>query len=342
MLNFEEEKYFWLILAIIPLIILFIYFNWWRKKTISKIAEPRLWEKLNLGISNRKPWIHFILFSLVFIALTFSLVNLKIGSKLKKITREGVDIVFVMDVSKSMLAEDTKPSRIEKSKSLVSKFFDEFVSDRTGIVVYAGRSYPQLPLTTDYSAAKMFLKNVNTDIVPSYGTDVKSALEMAYGYFENAEDKKNRCIIMLSDGEDHENSSTSFAKKAQEKGIIIHTIGLGTVNGAPIPLRNNNGEVSSYKKDQDDEIVITKLNTNFLKDIADKTGGIYQDGNQTKQTIEQIKEALLVMEKGEAEIEMFEDYEDQFQWFIIFALIFLFLQMFIGNGKTQWIRNLKI
>lgn len=340
MFELDQEKYFTLFLALIPVFILFVVYLRWRKKAIQNFAEGRLWDKLAIDISKRKKFVHFWFFIIIATFSIVALVNPKIGSKLKTVTREGVDIVFVMDVSKSMLAEDVTPSRIEQSKQLVSKMLNEFVSDRVGIVVYAGKAYPQLPLTTDYSAAKMFLKNVNTDIVPSFGTDVGAAVELALDYFESADDKKNQCIILLSDGEDHENTSMPWAEKAKEKGILIHTVAIGKSEGAAIPIKEKGKIV--YKEDKDGQIVLTKMNPQFLRKIASTAAGSFLDGNKTGPTVEAVKDALLNMEKGESETELFEDYEDQYQWFLIGAMLTLIISLFVGEGKTSWLRKLNL
>lgn len=341
MFELDQEKYFTLFLALVPVLILFIIYIQWRKKAIQNFAEGRLWDKLAIDISRRKKFVHFWLFIIVAAFSIIALVNPKIGSKLKTVTREGVDIVFVMDVSKSMLAEDVKPSRLEQSKHLVSKMLNEFVSDRVGIVVYAGKAYPQLPLTTDYSAAKMFLKNVNTDIVPSFGTDVGAAVNLALDYFDSTNEKNNQCIILLSDGEDHENTSMPWAKDAKEKGVLIHTIAVGKEEGIGIPMKKN-GTSTVFKKDKEGQVVITKMNPRFLRDIALTTEGSFLDGNKTRPTIDAIKDALISMEKGESETELFEDYEDQFQWFLIGAILVLIISLFVGEGKTSWLRKLNL
>lgn len=340
MYELDQEKYFSLFFVLIPMGIAFVWYLRWRKNAISNFAEGRLWDKLAIDISRRKKFVHFVLFFLISTLSIFALVNPKIGSKLKTVVREGVDIVFVMDVSKSMLAQDIKPSRLDQSKQLVSKMLGEFVSDRVGIVVYAGKAYPQLPLTTDYSAARMFLKNVNTDIVPSYGTDVGSAIELALDYFESTSEKKNQCIILLSDGEDHEGESMPWAEKAKDRGVLVHTVAIGKASGAPIPIKENGREL--YKKDKDGQVVLTKMNPDFLKSIARTTEGRFLDGNYTGQTVDEIKEALLTMEKGESETEQFEDYEDQFQWFLIGAMVLLVISLFVGEGKTAWLRKFNL
>jgi Ca-activated chloride channel family protein len=340
MIVLDKEIYFWLLTALIPILIVFTIFWIWRKKRMENFANAHAWQHLSTQMSKRKIWIKLVLFSTIWMVGVVALVNPKVGSKLKTISREGIDIVFVLDVSKSMLAEDSKPSRLEKSKGLVGKMLDEFVSDRVGIVVYAGLAYPQLPLTTDYSSAKMFLKNIDTDIVPSHGTDVEAAINMALDYYKNTDEKNNRTIILISDGEDHENTNVNFAKRAKSKGINIHTIALGSPKGAPIPIKDKYGKVIRYKKDADDEVVITKMNPSFLKKIASVSNGSFVDGNNTKTTINHIKNELNKIEKGESETELFEDYDDQFQWFIGLALILLTLDIFMRKGKTNWLRKI--
>ena len=297
--------------------------------------------KLSDNRSKRKEGIKLISLLLILSALILALVNPLVGSKLKTVKREGVDIVFAIDVSKSMLAEDVLPNRMEKAKKIVSETIGELVSDRVGLVVYAGNAYPQLPLTTDYSSARLFLKNVDSDLVPRQGTDVGSAIELALDYFQNVSEKKNQCIIVLSDGEDHEEGSIAAAEKAAEKGIIVHTIGLGTLGGGPIPIKKN-GQVVSYKKDRKDQVVITKMDAQVMQKMAALGNGSFIDGSITEKVVEEIKNQLTKMEKSESETEQFADYEDQFQWFLGIAVILLFLDMLISDSKTKWIRKLNL
>ncbi len=281
----------------------------------------------------------FLIFGLVFLIL--GLANPKIGTKLETVKREGVDIVFAVDVSKSMLAEDIAPNRLEKAKRLVSEIINQLASDRIGIIAYAGQAYPQLPITTDYGAAKMFLQSMNTDMLSSQGTAINEAIELAATYF-NDEAQTNRVLFIISDGEDHSGSATLDAVDlAVEEGIQIYTIGVGTSKGGPIPLKRN-GITESYKKDTEGEVVITRLNEEILEDIADDGAGEYIDGANTDEAVSMIKEELFQMDKIEFEAKQFAEYKDQFQWFLAAGLLLLFLDVFVLDRKTQWLKKLDL
>ena len=262
------------------------------------------------------------------------------GTRIETVTRKGVDVVFAIDVSKSMLAEDIAPSRILKAKQILSKAIDELVNDRIGIIVYAGKAYAQLPLTTDYTAAKMFLRTINTDMVPTQGTDIGNAVEMALSYFETGKEQ-NRVLFILSDGESHEEGALEASELASENGILIHAIGLGTLDGGPIPIKRN-GVIKGYKKDNEDKVVVTKMDPAMLQQLALSTEGNFIDGMNTKETIEFIKSSIGKMEQVETETEMYTDYEDQFQWFLAMALIFFILDVILPNRKTLWLRKIKL
>ncbi len=341
MFELDKSIYFGLFISFALIIALYAYYGIWKRKRSKQYADSHLWNQLSDTRSKRKEGIK--LFSILFIltALIIALVNPLIGSKLKTVKREGVDIVFAIDVSKSMLAEDILPNRLEKSKRIVSELINQLVSDRIGIVVYAGNAFPQLPLTTDHSSARLFLKNVDTDLVPRQGTDLGSAIDMSLEYFQNVTEKKNQCILVFSDGEDHEEGTIEAAKRASEKGIIVNTIGVGTLGGKPIPIKKD-GEVIGFKKDRDGKVVVTKLDVEVLQKIAALGDGSFIDGTNTDQAVKKIKELLDKMEKSESETEQFSDYEDQFQWFLGIALIILFLDMMLGDSKTKWIRKLNL
>ena len=278
--------------------------------------------------------------SLAFTCLSIALVNPKIGTKLETIKREGVDIVFAVDVSKSMLAEDIAPNRIEKSKRIVSEIINNLTSDRIGIIAYAGQAFPQLPITTDYASAKMFLQGMNTNMLSSQGTAIDDAIELAKTYY-NDEEQTNRVLFIISDGEDHSNRAVDAVEGAVEEGIKVFTIGIGTAKGAPIPEKAN-GVVQSYKKDQKGEVVITKLNTDILNDIATTGNGVYINGANTENVIEYVKELLNKLDKTEFEAKQFADFKDQFQWFLGAAIFFLFLDIFLLERKTAWLQRLNL
>lgn len=341
MVQLDEKIYFYLFLIIPVIVVLFLLVLFWKKRTQKKFANTDLLKRLTPNRSYNKGALKLIVFSVGLSLLIIGLVNPKIGTTLETVKREGVDIVFAVDVSKSMLAEDIAPNRLEKAKRLVSEIINQLASDRIGIIAYAGQAYPQLPITTDYSAAKMFLQGMNTDMLTSQGTAIDQAIELATTYYDDAE-QTNRVLFIISDGEDHSEGSTLDAvEEAVEHGIMIYTIGVGKSKGAPIPIKRN-GILESLKKDNQGETVITKLNETVLADIANEGNGGYIDGSNTDTAVEFIKDELLQMDKKEFEAKQFAEYKDQFQWFIGAALLLLFLDIFILDRKTQWLKKLNL
>ena len=300
----------------------------------------KLLKRLSPDQSLFKSVLKFITLSLGFICLIIALVNPKIGTSLQTVKREGVDIVFAIDVSKSMLAEDIAPSRLEKAKQLTTQIINNLVSDRVGIIAYAAKAVPQLPITTDYSAAKMFLQNMNTDMLSSQGTAIDEAIQLSRSYY-NDEEQTNRVLVIISDGEDHNNLSLDVAEAAAKEGIKIFTIGVGTEKGGPIPIKRN-GIVISYKKDQNNATVITKLNKKTLSKIASEANGTYVDGKNTSDVVETIGDILNKMDKKEFEAKEFAEFKDQFQWFLGLGLFFLILDVLFLERKTAWLKRLNL
>ena len=337
----DEKIWFWT-LGIIPVILLiFVVHQLWKLKAQKNFADKALLNKLSPNKSFFKSTAKVILLSLAFACLSIALVNPKIGTKLETVKREGVDIVFAVDVSKSMLAEDVAPNRLEKAKQLVTQIVNNLGSDRVGIIAYAGKAFPQLPITTDYAAAKMFLNNMNTDMLSSQGTAINEAIKLASTYFDD-DSQTNKVLVIISDGEDHSQEAVNMAKMVhQEDGIRIFTIGVGTTKGAPIPIKKN-GIVLNYKKDSKGETVITHLNEETLKGIAKEGKGIYINGKRTSNVVDKIKDVLNKMNKTEFESKQFADYKDQFQWFIGFAIFFLLLEILFLERKTAWLKKLNL
>ena len=336
----EDKTYLWFLLAIPVVVVLFAIVLVWKKRVQHRFADKDLLARLAPERSTSKSVLKVILWSLALLCLTAALVNPKFGTKMETIKREGVDAVFAVDVSKSMLAEDIAPNRLEKSKQLVTQIINNLASDRVGIIGYAGSAFPQLPITTDYAAAKMFLQNLTTDMVSSQGTAINEAIAMAVNYF-NDEDQTHRILFILSDGEDHEGEITDIAREAAREGIRIVTIGVGTEKGAPIPIREN-GVVRSYLKDQEGETVITKLDPETLKKIAEVTNGKYLSGRVTSEVVKSVTEILQNMDKKEFESQQVERYKDRFQIFVGLALFFLFLDVFLLERQTAWLKRLNL
>ncbi|MEO1484451.1 MAG: VWA domain-containing protein [Bacteroidota bacterium] len=341
MIQFDEKMYFYL-LAIIPVIVLvFFFLQIWKRRTQKAFASARLLKKMAPDKSRYKSGLKLIFFVLGLVFLIIGLVNPKIGTKLETVKREGVDIVFAVDVSKSMLAEDIAPNRLDKAKRLVSEIINQLASDRIGIIAYAGQAYPQLPITTDYGAAKMFLQSMNTNMLSSQGTAIDAAIDLASTYY-NDEEQTNRVLFIISDGEDHsENATFGAVENAIQNGIRVYTIGVGKAKGAPIPIKRN-GVIETLKKDRQGEVVITRLNEPILSQIANDGNGLYIDGSNTNEAVEIIKEQLEQMDKKEFEAKQFAEYKDQFQWFLAIALFFLFLDIFLLDRKTKWLKKLNL
>ncbi len=340
MYQIDEPIYFYF-LTLLPIIWLgYLLVYKWKIKTQSIFADKALMKRLSPNRSFFKPFLKLLILTLCILFLIFGLVNPKIGTELETVKREGVDIVFVVDVSKSMLAEDIAPNRLEKSKRLVSAIINQLVSDRVGIIAYAAQAIPQLPITTDYGAAKMFLQSLNTDMLSSQGTAVDSALDLSRTYF-NDEDQTNRVVFLISDGEDHSDEAEKAAIRANELGVKIFTFGVGTESGAPIPIKRN-GIVETYKKDLEGNVVITKKNPTILKAISEVSNGAYYDGNDTDLVLDFVEQTLKEMDKKEFEAKKFVSYKDQFQIFLLIAFVLLLLEVFIFETKTRWVQKINL
>ena len=340
MYQIEEPKYFYLFFGVAALLLMYALVVLWKRRKQKQFADLALLDRLSPERSWFKPALKIGVVALGLSFLIIALVNPKMGTQLKTVKRQGVDIVFAIDVSRSMLAEDIAPTRLDKSKQIVSRIIEELGSDRVGIIIYAGNAYPLLPITTDHGAARMFLQNAHPDMVSSQGTAINEALDLAKTFFDD-DTQTNRFLFVISDGEDHEENSAETAKELVDLGIKTYTIGIGTNKGSPIPIKRND-KLIGYKKDRNDEVVITKLNVETLKDIAEKGQGSYIYGNRTSSTIEYVEELLLKADKKEFETKQFSDYKDQFQWFLGFGLFFLALDAFLLDKKTKWIQKLNL
>ena len=340
MFRLDEKIWFWTILVIPAIVLVFILVQVWKKSAQKKFANLALLKRLSPNQSLFKSVLKLVVLCAAFLFLVLALVNPKIGTKLEIVRSQGVDIVFAVDVSKSMLAEDIAPNRIEKSKQLVTQIINSLGSDRVGIIAYAGKAFPQLPITTDYAASKMFLQNMNTDMMTSQGTAIREAIELAKTYYDD-EEQTNRILVIISDGEDHEGDAAEIAEEANDQGIRIFTIGVGNKSGGPIPIKRN-GVILNYKKDRNGETVITKLNEDTLREIAQEANGVYINGSSTSEVVDTIKDLLDKMDKKEFESKQIADFKDQFQWFLGFGILFLFIDIFLLERKTEWLKKLNL
>ncbi|GAA4760520.1 MULTISPECIES: vWA domain-containing protein [Flavobacterium] len=341
MYELDESKYLYLFILLPLLVLIFLWVQIWKRKKQREFGDEELLKVLSPEKSRFKPSLKFGIVLLGFAMLILGLVNPKIGTKVEKVKREGIDIVFAIDVSKSMLAEDVAPNRLEKSKQLVSQIINNLGSDRIGIIAYSGSAFPVLPITTDYNIAKMFLQSMNPGMISSQGSNLDEAIELTEKYFEGS-GNTSKLLIMVTDGEDHSEAAESAAEQAKKKGIKIITIGVGTTSGGPIPIKNN-GVTESYHIDKSTgEKVITKLRPEALQAIAKAAKGGYINGNNTKEVLDFMRKSLNNIQKTEFEATEMANFQSQFQWFLGFGFFLLLLDVFLLERKTKWVQKLDL
>lgn len=337
MFRFAHPETLYLLVIIPLLIILFIWGRMKRKRQLRKFGEDMLMEQLMPNVSAKRPVWKFYIFLLAIGAMIFVVAGPQFGSKLQTAKRQGVELIIALDVSNSMLAQDIKPNRLERSKQAISQMVDKLGNDKIGLIVFAGDAYTQLPITTDYASAKMFLSTINTGIVPTQGTAIGKAINLGIRSFGPEEDV-SRAIIVITDGENHEDDAIKAAEAAQEKGIIVYTIGMGSAKGAPIPTGSNN----TFRKDREGNIVITKLDGKMLQEIAIAGGGKSIRANNTKVGLNELLKEINKMEKSEIEAKVYSDYDEQFQWLAWIALALLIFEIFILERKNKFLKDINL
>lgn len=352
MFRFANEDILYAFALTPILIIIYWLMIRWKKRALSRFGDISVINQLIPYVSKGRPVLKFILLLFALGLIILGLANPQIGSKMEEVKREGVDLMIALDVSNSMLAEDIKPNRLERSKQAISKLIDRLHNDRIGLIVFGGEAYVQLPITTDYSAAKMFLSTISTDIVPTQGTAIGEAIKLSIKSFSsdynNTEEQnsqqnvqKNKAIIIITDGENHEDDAIGEAKNAAEKGIIVHTIGMGLVKGAPIPAYYR-GRQTGFRKDRDGNTIITKLNEAMLQQVASSGNGVYIRANNVQTGLDALFTELNKMEKVKFGSKIFTDYEDRFQYPIALALFLLILELIIAERKSRWLSKLNL
>jgi len=340
MYRFEHIEYL-LALAVIPLlVIVFIIIMSAKKKRLQKLGNFSLIRAMMPDVSLVKQVVKFIFYSVALIFLVLGIANLQTGSKMQEVKREGADIMVCLDVSNSMMAEDLKPNRLERAKQAIEKMIDKLEGDRLGIIVFAGEAYTQLPITTDYSSAKLFLNAITPNMIPTQGTAIGTAIDKAMESF-GSDIGKNKAIVIITDGENHEDDAIKKAEEAAKKDVTIHTIGIGSDAGVPIPVYHN-GVPSGYRKNREGNTVVTKLNEKLLQDIAGATNGVYVKASNADVGLGAVLNKIAELDKKQIESKRYTDYEDQFQWFIGASLLFLLLEFLISERISRWWRKLNL
>jgi len=334
-MRFEEPAFLYALFLLIPLLILFYLYVFRRKRILKeRFASPRILAKLLASHSPKREKLKVFLILLALSFLGVSLARPQFGEKLTFLKRKGVDVIIALDTSLSMLAEDIKPSRLEKAKLEVSGLIDRMRGDRVGLVAFAGGSFVQCPLTLDLSSAKMLLEIMHPDLIPHQGTAIGDAIRTATSAFSQKE-KKYKVLVLITDGEDHGSDPLEAAEGAKKEGIVIYTIGIGSSYGEPIPLKDKGGKVSGFKKDENREVVLSRLDELVLKKIAQKTGGKYFRATAGEVELDRIYEEISRMEKKQLEGKMFTQYQERYQYFLTIALLFLTLELFISERKRE-------
>lgn len=338
-----EIQYPWLLFALpaLPVVVLlWLLMMRWKRKAMNRYGSHTLLLQMIPDYSKRRNTFKFIL---IFLALTFILLgmtNPRFGYHQEKVKKEGVDIMICLDISNSMKARDIKPDRLERAKMGISKLIDQFENDQLGMIVFAGKAQTLYPLTPDYAGAKLFLQTVDSDIIPTQGTAIGAALDLAVSSFQ-MKSKTKKIIILMTDGENHEDDAIESARKAADKDIRIYTIGVGSPEGAPIPMMNASGGIE-YKKDESGATVVTKLNEAMLQQIAILGKGMYTRATSEDAGLNQIYKEIGKLEKAAYEATDFTDYENLFPYFFAMGLLLLVLEFFIFERKSRLTRNFKL
>lgn len=327
MIYIAQSQYL-LLLLLIPLFFVAYkaYLNF-KKRRMSKFGDPEIVSQLMPAVSNGRGWLKVTFFSIAFLFFVLGLCRVQMGARLKERQSKGVEIMIALDVSNSMLAEDYSPNRLERAKLAISRIVDKLQGDRIGLVIFAGESFVQLPITTDYVSAKVFLNSISTESVPIQGTDLSEAIMMSARSF-SSQSGNSRAIIVISDGEDHEGDAVDAAKAVAAEGIRIYTIGVGSTAGQPITV---NG---SLLRDKEGNIVVTRLNEQILKEIAAAGNGEYVKAGNSEFGLNPIIEDIKTIDKQEFSSVVFEDFNEQYMYFFAIALFFFIVEMLIGERKT--------
>jgi Ca-activated chloride channel family protein len=312
-----------------------VYYSKWKSKAFKSFGEGLVKKGLIPFYSKSRENLKFLLIFLCITSMIIGISNPQIGTKMEEVKREGVDLMIALDLSNSMLAEDIKPNRLERARQAISRLIDKLEGDRIGLIVFAGDAYVQLPITTDYSAAKLFLSTVNTNIVPSQGTAIGKAIDLSIRSVD-MENGQNKAIIIITDGENHEDDALEQAKLANEKDVFVHTLGMGLSKGGPIPIYNKYGNNAGYRKDKEGNTIISKLNEQMLQEIASAGNGTYVRANNTQAGLSTLFSEINKMEKKEIGTMVFTDYKDRFQLFLSIALLLLFFDLILLSRKNKW------
>ena len=336
MFRFENPIYLWLLL-IIPILIIIKIMMWYvQRKKLSRIGNPTLLKELMPDVSRFRPWVKFLLLITALSSLILALARPQFGSKISHEKRNGIEAIIALDISNSMLAQDVQPSRLDKSKLMIENLINSFINDKIGLVVFAGEAYVQLPITSDYVSAKMFLSDITPNLISAQGTDIARAIRVSLSSFTQQKGV-GKAIILITDGEDNEGGALEAVQEAKEKGVNVFILGVGDSKGAPIPL--GNGE---YLKDNHGQTVMTALNENMCKEIAQAGSGTYIHIDNTSLAQEQLNNELSKLQKGDSDAVVYSEYNEQFQIVALFSFILLLIEVCLLERKNPLFKRFNL
>lgn len=337
MFRFEEAAYLYLLLILPFMVAFYLYSNYRRRKAIRKFGDPVLMAQLMPDVSRYRPDVKFWLMFVTVGLFALLLARPQFGSKLETVKREGVEVMIALDISNSMLAQDVQPSRLEKAKRLVAQLVDKMQNDKVGMIVFAGDAFTQLPITSDYISAKMFLESIEPSLISKQGTAVGAAVNLAARSF-TPQEGVGRAVIVITDGENHEGGAVEAAQAATEKGIQVNVLGVGMPDGAPIPVEGTN----DYRRDRDGNVIVTRLNEGMCQEIAKAGNGIYVRVDNTNSAQKAISQEINKLAKSDVETQVYTEFNEQFQAVAWIILLLLLAEMLILERKNPLFRNIHL
>lgn len=337
MFRFGEPIYLYLLLIVPFLVVFYLYTNYRRRRRLRQYGDPELMAHLMPNVSKYRPDVKFWLVTAALVMVIFMLARPQFGSKMETVKRQGVETVVALDISNSMLAQDVTPSRLEKSKKLVSRLVETFNNDKVAMIVFAGEAFTQLPITSDYISAKMFLETISPSLITTQGTDIRGAIDLAMKSFTPNEGV-GRAIVLITDGENHEGGVVEAAQQAAEKGVKVFVLGVGSPDGSPIPVEGTN----DYRRDKDGNVVVTKLNEQMCQEIAKAGNGMYVRVDNTNNAERALNAEINKLAKADVETQVYTEFDEQFDVLAWLALVLLAVDVMLLNRKNPLFKNVKL
>lgn len=337
MFRFGEPLYLYLLISLPVLVMFYFYSNYRRRKKLRQYGDPYLLNQLMPEVSKYRPDVKFWLMLAALAMIIFMMARPQFGAKMETVKRQGIETVVALDISNSMLAEDVTPSRLEKSKKLISRLVETFNNDKVAMIVFAGEAFTQLPITSDYISAKMFLESISPSLITTQGTDIAGAIDLAMKSF-TPNDGVGRAIVLITDGENHEGGAIEAAQEAAKKGIRVFVLGVGFPDGSPIPVDGSN----EFRRDKDGNVIVTRLNEQMCQEIAKAGGGIYVRVDNTNSAEKALNAEINKLAKADVETQVYTEFDEQFQVLAWLALLLLAAELMILNRKNPLFKNVNL